>query len=623
MNYKKNAIYVVMLIALFAGYSCNDDFLDRSPLDASSDETFFTKSSDLRSYMNGLYGLVLRNAESRWVDLEDGSDNLVTFTPHPSLMKQSESGQAPETSSGWNNDYTNIRKLNYFLANADKVTPMDAVAKHYIGEGYFCRAFVYFNLLKSFGGVPYIDQVLNTDSEELYKARDTRDHVTTQIIADLDKAIENLSWKGTGEAGAGRINKEAALVLKTRVGLFEGSWEKYHGEKHTPFAAAGSDGSAFLQAAVNAGDMLIEKQGTDIYVGGPNWEYSELFTIKDYSGTPGAYLYKVYSREHSITHDWHGHDVSGWYGGLTKELIDQILMNDGKPASLSSIDYDEKKMNSLVENKDPRLDQIMFSPDKGTFKTLFPNTPAQHAYSTSMPGLVLNQQREPTPTGYRIWKGAIFDPTEWRDGETDDLIIRYGEGLLNYVEAKAILGTVSQTDIDKTINVLRNRVGMPPMNMADVNGWSLNYLAKDGYDVGAANIVNEIRRERRIELALEGFRADDLKRWALMEEVYNGTKPTGAYAKEFLDYWNDPEAILAEGFAYNPPELVTLTIGVDLDTFPNGFINPFWQNADFKADGYGYFIDQGRDYLNAIPNQEISLYEKKAGVVLEQNPGWF
>ncbi|NOR75090.1 MAG: RagB/SusD family nutrient uptake outer membrane protein [Draconibacterium sp.] len=624
MKFRKIKKYLLILMAVIAGFSCNDDFLDRSPLDASSEETYFTKSSDLESYMNGLYGAVIRNVSgNRWTALSGASDDLVTFSPNGALNKRSATGQAPETSGTWNNGFTNIREVNYFLVNSHKVSPLDDIAKHYIGEAYYSRAYIYFNLLRSFGDIPHIGDVLETDSEDLYKARDSRDYVATQIIADLDSAIVNLSWKGIGAAVAARINKEAALVLKTRVGLYEGSWEKYHGEKNTPFAVSGNDGSAFLQAAVEAGEMLIDKQGTNIYIGGPEWEYSQLFTLHDYKNTAGAYLYKVYDPGFSLIHDWHGYDVSGWYAGLTKELLDQYLMTDGKPASISAVGFDEKKMNSVVENKDPRLGQCVWNPAKGKFSELFAGTLAQHNYSTTMPGLIINQQRYPTPTGYRIWKGTIFDASEWRNGKTDDLIIRYGEGLLNYIEAKAILGSVTQTDIDKTVNVLRNRVGMTPMNLGDINGWGVTYNAKDGYDVGAPNILNEIRRERRVELLMEGFRADDIKRWALMDEVFNNTKPTGAHLKEFLDYWNDADTLLADGFKYNPPELVTLTVGVDIDTFENGFINPFWQHADFNINGEGYYIDPTRDYLNAIPSQEITIYESKGGVTLEQNPGWF
>jgi len=626
MKTNRLAIFTFIIVVLSI-FSCNDDYLNREPLDAISDKSFFSQPGDLRSYMNGMYNETILRRDTvillRWNDLANGTDDYVTSTPAGSLNTRNISGRASQTNSTWNNQYNNIRKINYFLKNAYRVSPLNSNARHYIGEGYFCRAFYYYKLLINFGGVPYIDIVLETNSEELYNPRDSRDYIAEKIIENLDSAIINLDWKGAGEAGAGRINKDAALVLKTRVGLYEGSWEKYHGEKNTPFSVEGKDGTNFLQKAVEAGEMLISKHGSNIYIGSPGNEYNELFQIKDYSKTEGAFLYRVYSRAHSIIHDWHGGSVAGWEAGVTKGLVDQYLMNDGKPESISSKSIGEPKMNSLVENKDPRLGQTIWYPAKGTFKENFPNTEHPDVYSTSMPGLVNSQQRRPTPTGYRIWKGVIIDPNEWRNGETDDLIIRYAEGLLNYAEAKSLLGTLTQNDIEQTINVIRSRVGMPQMIIGEVNSWDITYKASDGYDISATNIINEIRRERRIELCLEGFRIDDIKRWALMDEVFNGQKPEGAYLQEFLDYWNNPEAILADGFTFKDPSQVVLTVGVNVEPFDDGFINPFWRHADFKITGTGYYIDPERDYLNAIPDKEIELYKTKGGVTLEQNPGWF
>src|SRR5690606_20059350 len=119
-------------------------------------------------------------------------------------------------------------------------------------------------------------------------------------------------------------------------------------------------------------------------------------------------------------------------------------------------------------------------------------------------------------------------------------------------------------DLDNSINILRARAGMPNMVMADVNGWAVTYESEDGYDPGGNNVLNEIRRERRVELALEGFRRDDLRRWALMEDVINGFKPIGAHAQEFIDYWNQNNSLLAdEGFSWATPEEVILQEGVN------------------------------------------------------------
>lgn len=614
--------YIIGLTGLLTVSTGCSDFLDRYPQDAMSDQVFFSKETDLEYYMNGLYdeNIIRKTNSFRWNDLNKANDDIISNSPASVLMQHSASGLADEKSDTWNNSYDYIRKVNYFLTNAYRVGSLTADGKHYLGEGFYCRAVKYFDLLQTFGGVPYIDKVLNTENEELYRPRDSREFVAERIVADLDSAIMYLQWKGEGKAVSGRINKEAALVMQTRVALYEGSWEYYHGRKGTKFQVAGRDGKALLEKAVEAGEMLIEKQGNQLFRGTEGNEYFDYFDQKDYVNVPGAFLYKSYSRSLAVTQGWYGYAASG-LGSLTKSSIDAYLMKDGKPAEISNVKYDPKLLNSIAENKDKRLSQTIWAPNKGLFSEYF--APGTNGYSCRYPGLVMNQQREPSYSGYRIWKGTTTDPEEMSAGEVDDLIIRYEEGLLNYVEAKAILGTITQDDLDKSINYIRARVDMPGMVLSDINSWNIHYDKRNGYDPSAANIVNEIRRERRVELILEGFRLSDIKRWALYEEVFNGWKPVGAHAQEFVDYWNDPEKLAADGFDWKKPEEVVLVQGNNFDTI-DGWINPLFQNADFKAGtGRGYYIDPNRDYLSSIPRSEILLYKEKAGVTLEQNPGWY
>ena len=259
MKHIKFYKYIAMVFIVFVIPSCSDDFLDKAPLDAASDATFFRQASDFENFLNGLYGNVIRSTrqDQLFLQLEQNTDNIVTTEVFGGIYERSNAGIASQTNNIWNNQYTFIRSINYMLNSQDNLETRDEVADHYIGEGYFMRAFFYFNLLQNFGGVPYIDEALGTSSEDLYKPRDSREFIATKIIEDLDEAIALLQWKGQGPAVIGRINKEAALHLKTRVGLYEGTWERYHGAKSSPFAVSGNDGSTFLNAAVEAGDMLI------------------------------------------------------------------------------------------------------------------------------------------------------------------------------------------------------------------------------------------------------------------------------------------------------------------------------------------------------------------------------
>lgn len=619
---KMKYISIMTMFASVSLLSGCSDFLEKYPQDAMSDQDYFTKDTDLEYYMNGLYGGILRSANSyKWSNLNTANDDWTGNSPSETLMQHSTSGLASETSNTWNNAYDYIRKVNYFLENAYRVPDMGKIGKHYLGEGYYCRAVKYFDLLQTFGGVPYISKVLNVDSEELYTPRSSRKEIAEKIIADLDSAILYCDWKGEGEASAGRINKEAALVMQSRVALYEGSWEYYHGKKGSKFQVQGSDGSVFLKKGIEAGEQLIEKYGSNIYRGSSENEYFDYFNQSDYEKIQGAFLYKVYSRSLGIINNWGRSYAEGVNAGLTKSAIDAYVMSDGKPIEVSTVILDNQTMNELCLKKDPRLSQTIWYPAKGRFIDYL--GAVDHAYKTSYPGLIQNQQRNPAYTGFRIWKGTSFDPAEIDNGEVDDLILRYEEGLLNYVEAKAILGLVTQDDLDKTINVIRSRVNLPNMSLSEVNGWNIDYDKRNGYDPSAPNIVNEIRRERRVELMLEGLRFMDIKRWAMLDDVFNGWKPVGAYAQEYVDYWNNPDRLAADGFDWKSPKEVKLEKGINYDTIGD-YINPFFKHADFQLNsGRGYYVDPDRDYLSSIPREEITLYKNKGNVTLEQNPGWF
>lgn len=616
---KKLKPIAILLCGILSVSACKKDFLDRIPGDQISDETFFLKASDFQNYVNGLYSYIEpNNMTDRW-SVAEGSDNVVSGnTPSPSLMRQSATGLAPTSSTIWNSAYTNIRSVNYLIQNIDK-DPGDKSAQQYIGEAYFIRAFAYFNLLKTFGGVPYIDKVLNTDSKGLYTLRLRRDSLANKIIDDLDAAIVKLNWKGENEAVAGRINKETALVFKTWVALYEGSWEYYQGSANTPFKVQGKDGKNFLNKVVEAGDSLIAKSGTQIYVGRPGFEYEDLFNRKDYANIPGVFFYKEFENGLGVSYIWK-ETFTGFNQAPTKSAIDAYLMKDGKPEGISPVTYDQANQSSLLRARDPRLAQTVYPPDRGGYFDLFNGFITEQSWNTRYPDL--NNSYDPNGSGYRLIKGTEFTPISLLVADNDQIIMRYAEALLNYAEAKAILGTLTQNDIDKTINLLRGRVGMVPMNMAEVNAWGINYSERSGFDPSAPNVLNEIRRERRVELMVEGFRSDDIKRWALYDKVFNGYKPVGAYFQEIYDYWNNTDTLLQAGLLQGDINNKRLVEGKNVGR-SGDYIRAFWRSSDFFDAGQGYYIDPQRDYLSAIPRGEIELYQQKGGVTLAQNPGWF
>jgi hypothetical protein len=605
---KYNKITGLFFVLLVFITSCNEEFLERCPKDAISDAAYWTSEKDFKNYVNGFYGwFTYKNNWECKYGWENGTDNVMGFKEiaFPSNKIYRLSGDASQNDDVWNNTYKRLRSVNYFLTNKDKipVEELTDVGLHYIGEAYFYRAYLNFTLLNRFGGAPYIDKVLNLgDDDDLYQPRMPRYDFAKKVMEDLDEAIKNLQWAGTSVAGSGRISKDAALGYKAKYALFEGSWEHYH--KNTPFGVSGKDGSEFLNLAIDAANELIDHQGTNIFKGSEGKEYWDLHNQKDYSSIPGVLHYRVYSKKDGSTIKWANYARGGGQLGLTKSVVDDYLMLSGEPKEISADYQGDDNFVALTSNRDPRLAQTIYFKEKwGTLSELWdwPST-------FEMAGVASTHFYYATPTGYYLAKGVLPDKNEYSNygwGEQGLIYLRYAEVLYAYAEAKAILGTLEQGDIDKTINVIRDRVGMGHMQLSTVQGWESNPDYVKRY-VNESAIINEIRRERRIELVGEGQRYDDLRRWRSFGELINGWIPKGAKAQQFLDYWGPLKGTTAS----------------DLAIDPDGYLVGGGFRSDFDQGGTGYITDEGRDYLYSIPKNQITLYKEKADVVLEQNPGW-
>lgn len=579
----------IMVIAfLMAG--CKKDFLDRQPLSQISPDNGFNTENELKLYVRSFYDRMLPNSDNDNKGVEslynEDEDNVIKTSL---TEQQTGSRVVPVSGGGW--DWSNLRNINYFLQNYTKGNLDTNISYKYVGVARFFRAYFYFNMVAKFGDVPWYSGVIESnDSAMLLKARDPRTLVMDSVLADINFAIGHLSTnKSVAEA-----TKWTALALKSRICLFEGTFRKYHTEFNLP----GAD--RFLQECVNAANELITKGPYKIYKSTPNDAYRNLFS----SPTPipdEVILTRQYSSALQVFHNVNYYTITPSYGkpGLEKKLVNSYLMKDG--TRFTDIPgYDTMQFYNETQNRDPRLAQTIRTP----------------GYTRIGSTVQLAPDFGATVTGYQLTKYVTSTAEDSYNTSTNPLhVIRYAEVLLNYAEAKAELGTLTQDDLDKSINQLRDRVDMPHMDLAAANAVPDPYLAAQYTHVSSANkgVLLEIRRERRIELVMEGFRWNDLMRWKeghLLTEQFKGMyfPAPGAYdldknGKTDVQIYTGPRPS-------GSGVLLKLGSDIDLANGTNGGNILINRNIPKK-------FNESRDYLFPIPTQELLLNPN-----LVQNPGW-
>lgn len=579
--------YTLALALLMVGLSgCDDDFLDRPPKDEIDAEYFFNTGKDLEVAANDFYTML----PTTGVYTDDAaSDNIVMLIANERIR----GGRIVPTkrgSGGWS--WGRLRDINFFLTHYQKADDEDAKAQ-YSGIARFFRAYFYFEKVKNFGDVPWYNKVLEAGDEDLYKPRDSRVLVMDSVMADINYAIENIP----AEKKLNRITKYTALLLKARIGLHEGTFRKYHGL---------GDYERFLEAAVSAADELIESGAYSLYqAGGKDNAYRDLFA-RDNQDATETILAADFERgieSHNLGYTM----TSPTYGayGITKDLINSYLMKDGSRFT-DRPGYETMEFYQEMQNRDPRLTQ-----------------------TTAGPGFVVKGETVPEPvtlsgttTGYRVIK-ALPPKDQWSSAHYDIILFRYAEALLILAEAKAELGTLTQTDLNRTINKLRDRVQMPHLVMLTANANPDPYLAEmyPNADQGAnKGIILEIRRERRIELFNEGHRWDDLMRWKEGKKI---EKPmVGIYFSGLgsHDFNGDgvPDVYLHDGNESGAPAEVTAIININQRPLrdpvtgeqgtTSGNLDPFPLGGAF---------DESKDYYYPIPLEDLQLNPE-----LDQNPNW-
>ncbi len=545
MKFLKN-LFIISLV-LITAVGCKK--LDIAPTDRFSDLTFWKVNANVYNALYNNYSLLFNNG--LFFDAEAFSDNAYSTTGDLSLIA---SGNATaltaQFANNWGDYYKAIRSCNDFLAHIDQNTTLPADTINRLkAETRFIRAFEHFNLTKWYGDVPLLDH--NATVEETQSiARSPKATVVNFILSELDAAIPNLPTKDQLPASQnGRITKGAALALKARVLLYQGNR---------------------MAEVVTVCEQLMNDQLTNgTYA--LNSSYSALFsdpgTNKNNNETILALQYVPNTtRTWQNFWDFAPRSVGGRVSAMspTQELVDSYIMLNGKGISDPGSGYVE---SNPYANRDPRLtatvvyDRYNWTNGggvNGSNKIIYikpgtdPVKPALDEYNPT--------SQSSSPTGY-YWR-KYFDPSAQINYVSGNnlLLFRYAEVLLNYAEAKNSLGQMDANIWSKTIAALRTRAGF-------TDPGALTYP-------GNADMTNIIRRERRAELALEGLRTDDIRRWKTAEVVLNG---------------------YAHGAKFSTDQ--------NLD---NGYIRA--QRRTFNA---------GRDYLWAIPSTDINK-----DAALTQNPGY-
>ncbi len=575
-------IQISTIVMLFLVTASCQDLLNQPPDDAVTSEEFFNTGNDLRVYTNDLYDVL----PTKSVYMDDASSDNILGVSASARVEGSRTVPTNRGSGGWSWD--NLRKINYFLENYNRVDDAEAKAK-YSGIARFFRAYFYFEKVKRFGDVPWYSEVIDADDEELLnKARDPRTLVMDSVLADINYAVDNIP----AEKQLNQVTKYTALILKARISLFEGTFRKYHDlENH----------SKFLEEAVSAAEELINSGAYTLYTnGGPDQAYLDLFARnnQDMTETILAVGYEFGKRTHDLAYRMTAPTQGRW--GLAKDLVNSYLMADGTPFTEQN-GYETMGFYEEMQNRDPRLTQTTAGPDYSTYGS---------------------DQREPvnldiTRTGYRVIKALPPKGPQWGSGGSynDVILFRYAEALLIYAEAKAELGTLTQGDLDMSINKLRDRVGMPHLNMADANANPDPYQEAmyENVEQGAnKGVILEVRRERRVEMVNEGLRWDDLMRWKegnIVEDPITGIYFSGLGTHDFNNDGN-ADVYVHDGDNSGAPDEVTATININERPLTNG------TSGNLQLFPGGTF-EEPKDYYYPIPKEDLNLNEN-----LEQNPGW-
>jgi hypothetical protein len=574
----KNSIQKYIPLAacllLLTLYSCNK-IVDMKPINEISDASFWKTPDQFKLAANEFYTYMITFGNV----LYDGphADMRGDFVAARNTFSNG-TNTTVLTDGNWNGGYTKIRATNYLLDKAAAYPNAAEIAK-YVAEAKFFRAYVYFDLLQQYGSVPIIDKLLAPGSPELQASRNTRDEVVDFIVKDIEEAITALPLESAIAAtDKGRISKGAAQAFLSRVSLYEGTWQKFRGNT--------ARANTLLDKAIENSNAVITSNLYQLFapavLGDSALKY--LFILEDEKSNPASITKSankeyILANRYSFTQRQIRNNVTHTgAGAVDKKFADMFLSEDGLPITKSPLFQGYANTRTEYKNRDHRMQYTMVIDSNYYWDNENPGSRVTWLGDAADIANSRGRQNNGQGTGYGLQKWASERRLQDNEEGYDWPVIRLAEVYLIYAEAVfERSGTISDADLDKSLNLVRNRVNrnMPKLSNA--------FAATNGLDMRT-----EIRRERNIELIAEGFRVDDVKRWKIAETEM----PMNVLGIQWTGTRWETRWVVAGKSPY-----------------------PVDANGNLIFEGSRVWAE--KNYLLPIPTQEIQLNPN-----LQQNPGW-
>jgi len=584
----------LLLVGLFSG--CTKQ-LNQVPQSTANEGAIFGSTQGLQLYANSFYDDGLPNISS----IYKTDANLSDLGAQSSCPTYLQGAYSSRTTAGWN--WTALRNINYFIQGLASSPVDEADKENFLGLAKFFRAYFYFGMVQMYGNVPWVNTPLNVNDSALYGPRAPRTLIMDSVVADLQYATTHIAL--SSDPTSSQITRYVAYGLLSRVCLYEGTFEKYQTSYNLT-----ANANAFLQLAATASKMVIDSGGFSLYTGsGTSQSYRQLF-ISNGPIAQEVMLADVASQALAVLNDANWFFTSATYGNrfsFNRTFINTFLNADGTPFT-NTPGYDTMTFIHETQGRDLRLSQTIRTPGY---------TRTDNGQTVAAPPVFSY-----TYTGYQPIKWCLQDELYDNGANNTNSIclMRYAEILLNYAEARAELGQLTNADWALTIGALRARAGITggltaPPAVADP------YLQANYFSDISNPALLEIRRERGIELTLEGFRFNDLARWKhgeLLTKTWNGLYVPALDQPMDLNGDGIPDVCFYQTLPANQISGVTY---INVSPSISAGVNP----QTLSNDTYGelHWLDnvprtwQDYMYLYPIPYSELQLNPN-----LGQNPGW-